>query len=52
MLSAKALGMLVKSAHQNWKKVKETSFAQISLMCLLNFAKMKKRGREKYVFRQ
>jgi len=23
MLSAKALGMLVKSAHKNWKKAKE-----------------------------
>ena len=49
--SAKTLGMLVKSAHKNWKKAKEdslikhvntTSFAQRSLMRFLNFAKMKK----------
>jgi len=26
MLSAKALGMLVKSAHKNWKKAKEDKF--------------------------
>ena len=26
MLSAKALGMLVKSAHRNWKKAKEDKF--------------------------
>jgi len=26
MLSAKALGMLVKSAHKNWKKAKENKF--------------------------
>ena len=26
MLSAKALGMLVKSAHKNWKKMKEDKF--------------------------
>ena len=26
MLSAKALGMLVKSAHKNWKKAKEDTF--------------------------
>jgi len=26
MLSAKALGMLVKSAHKNWKKTKEDKF--------------------------
>jgi len=26
MLSAKALGMLVKSAHKNWKKAKEDEF--------------------------
>jgi len=41
MLSTKALGMLVKSAHKNWKKRKKTSFAQSSLMRFLNFAKMK-----------
>ena len=41
MLSAKALGMLVKSAHLNSKKGKEDKFAQISLICLVNFAKMK-----------
>jgi len=41
MLSAKALGMLVKSAHKNWKKRKKTSFAQRSLMRFVNFAKMK-----------
>ena len=41
MLSAKTLGMLVKSPHKNWKKAKATSFAQIDLMCLLNIAKMK-----------
>jgi len=41
MLSAKALGMMVKSAHKNWKKAKQDKTAQISLMCLLNFAKMK-----------
>jgi len=49
--SAKALGMLVKSADKNWKKVKEdfkshqtrntTIFAQRSLMRFLNFAKTK-----------
>ena len=26
MLSAKALGMLVKSAHKNWRKAKEDKF--------------------------
>jgi len=41
MLSAKALGMLANSAHKNWKKTKKISFAQTSLMCLFNFAKMK-----------
>jgi len=41
MLSAKALGMLVKSAHRIGKKRKKTSFAQINLMGFLNFAKMK-----------
>jgi len=40
MLSAKALGMLVKSAHKNWKKRKKTSFAQRRLMPFLNFANM------------
>jgi len=50
--SAKALGMLVKSGHRNWKKAKEdykshqtrntTIFGQRSLMHFLNFAKMKR----------
>jgi len=49
--SGKALGMLVKSVHRNWKKAKEgfqshqtrntTIFVQRSLMRFLNFAKMK-----------
>jgi len=53
--SAKALGMLVKSARKNWKKAKEdhkshqtrntTIFAQISLMRFLNFAKTKETWR-------
>jgi len=29
-----------KISSQNWKKRKKTSFAQKSLMCLLNFVKM------------
>jgi len=42
MLSAEALGMLVQSAHKNWKKgKKKTSFVQRSLMRFLNIAKMK-----------
>ena len=41
MLSVKALGMLVKSAHKNWKKAKEDKFCAEMLMRFLNFAKMK-----------
>jgi len=41
MLSAKALGMLVKSAHRIGKKRKKTGFAQRRLMGFLNFANMK-----------
>ena len=41
MLSAKALGMLVKSAQKIGKKRKKTSFSQRSLIRLLKFAKMK-----------
>jgi len=40
-LLAKALGMLVKSAHKNRNKRKKTSFAQRNLMRFLNFANMK-----------
>jgi len=41
MLSAKALGMLVKSAKKIGKKRKKTSFSQRSLIRLLKFVKMK-----------
>jgi len=41
MLSAKPIGMLVKSAHKNWKKAKEDKFCAETLMRFLNFAKMK-----------
>ena len=45
MLSAKVLGMLVKSAHKKYKKAKEDKF------CVEKFD-ARKRGREKYAFRQ
>jgi len=42
MLSAKALDMLVKSAHKNWEKAKEDKFCADKFnICLLNSAKMK-----------
>jgi len=49
MLSAKSLGMLEKSAHKNWKKAKEDKFCAEKFDAL---QKWKKRGREKYAFRQ
>jgi len=40
ILSAKALGMLVKSAHKNWKKAKEDKFCAEKFDAF-HFAKMK-----------
>jgi len=39
MLSAKALGMLVKSAHKKWKKVKEDKFCAEKFDALINLSK-------------
>jgi len=41
MLSSKALGMLVKSAHKNWKKVKGDKFCADKFDVFIKFAKMK-----------
>ena len=39
MLSAKALGMLAKSAHKNWKKAKEDKFCADKFAMLIKFCK-------------
>jgi len=39
MLSAKALGMLVKSTHKNWKKAKEDKFCADKFDALLKLCK-------------
>jgi len=53
MLSDKTLGMLVKSAHKNWKKVKEDKFCAEKFDAFLKLCKNEgKRAREKYAFRQ
>jgi len=39
MLSAKILGMLVKSAHKNWKKVKEDTFCAEKFDAFLKLCK-------------
>jgi len=39
MLSAKTLGMLVKSAHKNWKKVKEDKFCAEKFDAFLKLCK-------------
>ena len=41
MLSAKALGMLVKSAHKNWKKAKEDKFCAETFDAFLKLSKNK-----------
>jgi len=41
MLSAKALGMLVKSAHKNWKKAKEDNFCAEMFDAFLKLSKNK-----------
>ena len=39
MLSDKTLGMLLKSAHKNWKKVKEDKFCAEKFDALINLSK-------------